>query len=99
MDQKQRFQISKALMGNQNAKRKTVNSATPATVAETSSTGAPAIADISEHCPMPINAAGQGPELDKSRVVRTICWSCRPEQDWPCAASTEDLDLYEEAWD
>lgn len=43
--------------------------------------------DLPRHFPMPINAAGQGPEMDESRVVRTICWSCIPAEDWPCKAS------------
>lgn len=45
MDQKQRFQISKALMGNQNAKKKVATSAIPVTDAETPSTGATVTAE------------------------------------------------------
>ena len=41
--------------------------------------------EVPEHFPMPINAAGQGPEMDEALVVRTICWSCIPFEDWPCS--------------
>lgn len=34
-------------------------------------------ADLDGHCPMPLNAAGQGPELDPARVVETVCWCWR----------------------
>lgn len=46
--------------------------------------------DLPEHFPMPINANGQGPETDESKVVRTICWSCIPEEDWPCGPQLVD---------
>jgi hypothetical protein len=34
-------------------------------------------ADLDGHVPMPLNAAGQGPECDPDRVVVTICWCWR----------------------
>lgn len=42
--------------------------------------------DTPEHFPMPIHAGGEGPEMNEALVVRTICWSCPPEEDWPCEA-------------
>ena len=42
--------------------------------------------DVPVHFLMPINDYGGGPELDPKKVVRTICWSCMPEEDWPCEA-------------
>jgi hypothetical protein len=48
------------------------------------------IYDVPEHFPMPINAAGQGPEMDESLVVRTICWGCLPAEDWPCEAKRSE---------
>lgn len=42
--------------------------------------------DVPIHFPMPINEYGGGPEMDRWKVVRTICWSCMPEEDWPCEA-------------
>lgn len=29
------------------------------------------------HLPMPLNAAGEGPEMDESKVARVICWCWR----------------------
>lgn len=29
------------------------------------------------HCPMPLNAAGDGPETDDSLVVKVVCWCSR----------------------
>ena len=42
--------------------------------------------DIPEHFPLPVNAAGQGPEVDDALVVRVVCWTCRDET-WPCNVS------------
>jgi hypothetical protein len=36
------------------------------------------------HISMPINADGDGPEMDPDKVVDVICWSCL--ETWPCAA-------------
>jgi hypothetical protein len=45
--------------------------------------------DIPEHFPMPINSDGEGPEMDHMKVVRTICWSCLPDEEWPCEAAEQ----------
>lgn len=42
--------------------------------------------EIPQHCPMPLNAAGEGPELDPDLVVDTICWC--GEDAWPCPRET-----------
>ena len=47
--------------------------------------------DTPTHFPMPINSEGEGPETDASKVVRTVCWSCIPAEDWPCEASRKVL--------
>ena len=44
--------------------------------------------DLPEHLPIDLNAEGRGPETDPAKVVRTVCWSCRPEQAWPCEAAS-----------
>jgi hypothetical protein len=33
--------------------------------------------DLDGHCEMPLNADGQGPETDESKVVRIVCWCWR----------------------
>lgn len=48
--------------------------------------------EMPEHLPMPINAAGQGPETDPALVVDEICWSCQPAESWPCAKFLQDGD-------
>jgi hypothetical protein len=40
------------------------------------------------HVPMPINANGDGPEMDEEKVTETICWSCMTT--WPCATIKDD---------
>ncbi len=42
------------------------------------------------HISMPINANGDGPEMDPEKVTETICWSCI--ETWPCAAYRESHD-------
>lgn len=34
------------------------------------------------HISMPINADGDGPEMDEAKVTEVICWSCL--ETWPC---------------
>lgn len=43
------------------------------------------------HFPLPIRADGEGPETNPELVVRTICWSCLPDEDWPCRGFTEEV--------
>jgi hypothetical protein len=46
--------------------------------------------EFSEHFPLPLNAAGLGPENDPARVVTTVCWTCEPVQQWPCEIAREN---------
>lgn len=46
--------------------------------------------EIPRHFPIDINAEGQGPETDPDKVVRTVCWDCMPEEEWPCEGSREE---------
>lgn len=46
--------------------------------------------DWTTHISMPINADGDGPEMDDSKVTDVICWSCI--ESWPCAAYRESHD-------
>lgn len=43
--------------------------------------------EFSEHFPLPLNAAGMGPETDLTKIVTTVCWSCEPVREWPCEAA------------
>lgn len=47
--------------------------------------------EVPDHFPMPINAEGQGPETDPEKVVSVICWSCIPEQVWPCDKAESEV--------
>jgi hypothetical protein len=42
---------------------------------------------IPTHISMPINADGDGPEMDDDKVVDVICWSCL--ETWPCTIYRE----------
>lgn len=42
------------------------------------------------HISMPVNADGDGPEMDPDKVTDIICWSCL--ETWPCAAYRKDHD-------
>lgn len=37
-------------------------------------------ADLDGHCEMPINAQGDGPEMDDEKVVVIMCWCWRQER-------------------
>ncbi|MBO1269902.1 hypothetical protein [Arthrobacter cavernae] len=47
------------------------------------------LTEATEHFPIDINAFGQGPEADPALVVAKVCWSCLPEQAWPCKTALE----------
>lgn len=48
--------------------------------------------EMPAHFEMPINEAGDGPEMDPDKVVAVICWSCLPDEEWPCKAIQEARD-------
>jgi hypothetical protein len=47
----------------------------------------------SSHISMPINADGDGPEMDESKVADTICWTCL--ESWPCGTMRKSHRLNE----